>query len=37
MKINLGNLYPKQKDFCKAKTKYIAYGGARGGRQEFCK
>jgi phage terminase large subunit len=31
MIINLGSLYPKQKEFCKATTKYIAYGGARGG------
>ena len=29
--LNLGDLNPKQKLFCQARTKYIAYGGARGG------
>ena len=24
MNVNLGGLYPKQKEFCKAKTKYVA-------------
>lgn len=27
----LGELNPKQKQFCQARTRYIAYGGARGG------
>lgn len=27
----IGELYPKQIDFCKATNKYICYGGARGG------
>jgi phage terminase large subunit len=31
MKIELGGLYPKQKEFCKATSTYVAYGGARGG------
>ena len=29
--VDLGNLTPKQLKFCKAKSRYIAYGGARGG------
>lgn len=29
--LNLGDLNPKQKLFTQARTKYIAYGGARGG------
>lgn len=36
MKVNLGTLYPKQKEFCKATTKYIAYGGARGGGKSYA-
>lgn len=36
MKINLGGLYPKQIEFCKATTKYIAYGGARGGGKSYA-
>lgn len=29
--VNLGTLNPKQKLFCQARTRYVAYGGARGG------
>lgn len=29
--LDLGDLNPKQKRFCQARAKYIAYGGARGG------
>lgn len=29
--INLGTLNPKQKQFCQARTRYVGYGGARGG------
>lgn len=29
--MNLGDLTPKQKQFCQARSRYIAYGGARGG------
>ena len=29
--VDLGNLTSKQLKFCKAKSRYIAYGGARGG------
>ena len=29
--LNLGDLNPKQKEFCQARSRYIAYGGARGG------
>lgn len=36
MIVNLGSLYPKQKEFCLAKTKYIAYGGARGGGKSYA-
>lgn len=31
MIFDIGTLYPKQIEFCKAKNKYICYGGARGG------
>lgn len=31
MIFDIGELYPKQKEFCKATNKYICYGGARGG------
>ncbi len=31
MTLDIGELYPKQKLFCKATNKYICYGGARGG------
>lgn len=31
MKFEIGELYPKQIEFCKATNKYICYGGARGG------
>lgn len=31
MVFNIGELYPKQIEFCKATNKYICYGGARGG------
>ena len=29
--VDLGDLNPKQKLFCQARTRYVAYGGARGG------
>lgn len=29
--ISFGDLNPKQKEFCQARNRYIAYGGARGG------
>ena len=31
MELDIGTLYPKQIEFCKATNKYICYGGARGG------
>lgn len=31
MKVDLGELNPKQKQFCQARNRYVAYGGARGG------
>lgn len=31
MQLDIGELYPKQIEFCKATNKYICYGGARGG------
>lgn len=31
MQFEIGELYPKQREFCKATNKYICYGGARGG------
>ena len=31
MKFEIGELYPKQIEFCKATNKYICYGGSRGG------
>lgn len=30
-RLNLGGLNPKQKLFCQARCRYVAYGGARGG------
>jgi len=30
------SLYPKQKQFCMATTKYIGYGGARGGGKSYA-
>lgn len=29
--VDLGELNPKQKEFCQARNRYVAYGGARGG------
>lgn len=29
--VSLGGLNPKQKQFCQARSRYVAYGGARGG------
>lgn len=29
--VDLGSLNPKQKEFCQARSRYVAYGGARGG------
>ena len=31
IEVDIGELYPKQIEFCKAANKYICYGGARGG------
>ena len=31
VRLDLGTLNPKQKLFCQARTRYVAYGGARGG------
>ena len=31
MELDLGELYPKQVEFCKSTKKYTCYGGARGG------
>lgn len=31
MTLDIGELYPKQIEFCKATNKYICFGGARGG------
>ena len=31
IKLDFGELNPKQREFCKARNRYIAYGGARGG------
>ena len=31
VRLDLGGLNPKQKLFCQARSKYVAYGGARGG------
>lgn len=31
MTLDIGELYPKQIEFCKATNKYICYGGSRGG------
>ena len=31
MELNIGELYPKQIEFCKATNRYVCYGGARGG------
>lgn len=31
LRLDLGELNPKQKLFCQARSRYIAYGGARGG------
>lgn len=35
MNYDVPNLYPKQEEFCKSKTKYTCYGGARGGGKSF--
>ena len=31
VQVDLGELNPKQKLFCQARSRYVAYGGARGG------
>lgn len=31
VKVDLGTLNPKQKEFCQSRSRYVAYGGARGG------
>ena len=35
MKYKVPSLYPKQEEFCKSRTKYTCYGGARGGGKSF--
>ncbi len=35
VKIDLSSMQPKQEIFCKARTKYICYGGARGGGKSW--
>lgn len=35
MKFEIGELYPKQIQFCKATNKRICYGGARGGGKSY--
>lgn len=35
MNFVVGELYPKQIEFCKATNKYICYGGARGGGKSY--
>ena len=31
VEVMLGELNPKQKEFCQSRSRYVAYGGARGG------
>ena len=31
VEVDFGDLNPKQKLFCQSRTRYTAYGGARGG------
>lgn len=31
IRIDFGELNPKQREFCEARSRYVAYGGARGG------
>ena len=31
VQVDLGTLNPKQKQFCQSRSRYTAYGGARGG------
>lgn len=33
--LDLGELTPKQKQFCESRSKYTAYGGARGGGKSY--
>lgn len=33
--VKMGDLYPKQRQFCMAKNRYIGYGGARGGGKSY--
>lgn len=35
MELDLGELYPKQIEFCKSKARYTCYGGARGGGKSY--
>lgn len=35
MELDLGELYPKQIEFCKATNRYVCYGGARGGGKSY--
>lgn len=35
MNFDIGEIYPKQKEFCLATNKYICYGGARGGGKSY--
>lgn len=34
-KIILGDLYPKQREFCMSRCRYTGYGGARGGGKSY--
>src|SRR5574344_892335 len=33
--IDMGDLNPKQKLFCQARSRYVGYGGARGGGKTY--
>lgn len=35
VKMELGQLYPKQRDFCMSRCRYTGYGGARGGGKSY--
>ena len=34
-RLTFSSPYPKQKDFLLSRTRYIAYGGARGGGKSY--
>lgn len=35
MELDIGELYPKQIEFCKSTSRYTCYGGARGGGKSY--